>query len=109
MLVYDFAIVIDLIVQKTTIGNKTFCFMDVNDFPHGIFWQTLDEAGTNLQLLEKQLKGQLIYIKSAKKEAHEALAEVKDKQLFNSMKIQMDTGNYVYAIWLLKNSIETNK
>ena len=75
--------------------------MDVNDFPHGILWQVLHESGANLQLLEKQLNGELIYIQSAKNECHKALAEVQDEQLYNSMKIQMDAGNYVYAIWLL--------
>ena len=99
----------NLIAQKTTIGNQTFSFMDANDWPHGILWQILEQSGANLELLEKKLNDQLIYIESAEHEANKACAKVTDEKLRKAMKIQIDKRNFVYAVWLFKNRLATNK
>lgn len=82
--------------------------MDANDFPHGIFWQMLHKAGANLKLLEKKLNDKLIYIQSPETEAHKACAKVTDDKLLLAMRTHMDNRNYVYAIWLFKNTRPTN-
>ena len=99
----------NLISQKTTIGNETFSFMDANDWPHGILWQILEQSGANLELLERKLNQQSIYIESPEHEANKACAKVTDEKLLDAMKTQIHKRNFVYAIWLFKNRLATNK